>query len=82
MPPLFEHAILGIRLNALDDEPPIVVEAAIVRSSLGSRAELEFLRMAKQEDERLSQFILSLWIEGTQIARSSGRWKSQSLSTP
>ena len=82
MPPLLEHTILGIRLNALDDDPPIVVEAAIVRSSVGSRAELEFLRMAKQEDERLSQFILSLWIEGTQIARSSGRWKSQSLPTP
>ena len=82
MPPLLEHTILGIRLNALDDDPPIVVEAAIVRSSLGLRAELEFLRVTKQEEERLSQFILSLWIEGTQIARSSGRWKSQSLPTP
>jgi len=73
MPPLLEHAILGIRLNALDDNPPIVVEAAIVRSSLGSRAELEFLRVAKAEEERLNQFILNLWIDGTQIARSSGR---------
>jgi c-di-GMP-binding flagellar brake protein YcgR len=79
MPPLLEHAILGIRLNALDDNPPLVVEAAIVRSSLGSRAELEFLRVAPKEEERLNEFILSLWIEGTQIARSSGRWKTSPL---
>jgi hypothetical protein len=73
MPPLLEGAILGIRLHALDDNPPIVVEAAIVRSSLGSRVEVEFLRVAKQEAERLNQFLLNLWIDGTQIARSSGR---------
>lgn len=79
MLPLLEQTILGIRLNALDDNPPIVVEAAIVRSSVGSRAELEFLRVAKQEEERLNEFILSLWIEGTQIARSSGRWKTSPL---
>ena len=82
LPSLPEGAILGIRLHALDDEPPIAVEAAIVRSSLGAQADLEFVRVAKQEKERLSQYILNLWIEGTQIARSSGRWKPQPHGTP
>ncbi len=75
-------AIIGIRLHALDDDPPIAVEAAIVRSSLGSRVELEFLRVAPKEKERLNEFILSLWIEGTQMARSSGRWKTSPLPGP
>ncbi len=76
--PLPEGAILGFRLNALDDEPPIAVEAAIVRSTLGSYAELEFLRLAPKEEEHLNEFILSLWIEGTQVIRS-GRWKKEPL---
>lgn len=80
--PLLEGAVLGIRLDALDDEPPIAVEAALVRSALGARAEVEFLRLAPKEEERLNRFVTSLWMEGTQIARSSGRWKSDPLRTP
>jgi len=79
--PLLEGAMLGIRLFALDDEPPIAVEAAIVRSALGARVEVEFLRLAKQEEERLNRFVTSLWIEGTQIARGSGRLKTEPLRT-
>jgi hypothetical protein len=78
--PLLEGAVLGVRLNALDDELPIAVEAAIVRSALGARAELEFLRLAPKEEEHLNEFILSLWIEGTQVIRS-GRWKTEPLRT-
>ena len=79
--PLLEGAVLGIRLDALDDEPPIAVEAAIVRSAVGARAEVEFLRLAKKEEERLNRFVTSLWIEGTQIARGSGRLKTEPLRT-
>jgi c-di-GMP-binding flagellar brake protein YcgR len=79
--PLLEGAVISIHLDALDDGPPITVEAAIVRSALGARAEVEFLRLAKKEEERLNRFVTSLWIEGTQIARSSGRWKTESLRT-
>lgn len=79
--PLLESAVIGIHLDALDDEPPITVEAAIVRSALGARAEVEFLRLAKKEEERLNRFVTNLWIEGTQIARSSGRWKTEPLRT-
>lgn len=73
-----EGTVLAIHLDALDDEPPIVVEAAVVRSALKTQAVLEFLRLAKREEERLNRFVTSLWIEGTSTARSSGRWKPES----
>jgi hypothetical protein len=76
---LLEGTLLGVHLDALDDEPPIVVEAAIVRAAVGGRTELEFLKLAPQEEDRLNRFVTSLWMEGTQIARSSGRWKTESL---
>jgi len=79
--PLLEGTLVGVLLDALDDEPPIIVEAAIVRSALGARAEVEFLRLAPQEAVRLNRFVTSLWMEGTQIARSSGRWRVESLGT-
>jgi hypothetical protein len=77
--PLLEGTLLTIHLDALDDQPPIVVEAAIVRTALKTRAEFEFLRLAKAEEERLNRFVTNLWIEGTQMARSSGRWKTEPL---
>jgi c-di-GMP-binding flagellar brake protein YcgR len=66
---LREGTLLGIHLNAFDSEPPIVVDAAVVRAANGTRLGVEFLRIADKEKERLSQYILSLWMEGTQIAR-------------
>lgn len=38
-------------------------------SAQEARLRLEFLRMAQKEKERLSQFILNLWLGGTQMAR-------------
>ena len=76
---LLEGTMLGIRLDAFDDEPPIIVEAAIVRSALGTRVEVEFLRLANDEEGRLNRFVTSLWLEGTQTARSGGRWKPESI---
>ncbi len=75
--PLLEGTVVTIHLDALDDEPPIIVEAAIVRSAIKTRADVEFLRLAKKEQDRLNRFVTSLWIEGTQMARSSGRWKTE-----
>lgn len=75
--PLLEGTLVAIHLDALDDQPPIIVEAAIVRSAIKTRADVEFLRLAKKEEERLNRFVTSLWIEGTQMARSSGRWKTE-----
>jgi c-di-GMP-binding flagellar brake protein YcgR len=64
-----EGALLSLRLDAFDSEPPIVVDAAVVRIANGTRLGVEFLRIADKEKERLSQYILSLWMEGTQVAR-------------
>ena len=80
-PLLRQGTLLGVHLDAFDREPPIVVDAAVVRTVHGTRLGLEFLRMNEKEKERLSQFILNLWIEGTQIARSGGREKTQPLRT-
>ncbi len=74
-PLLREGALLSVHLDAFDSEPPIVVETAVVRAVHGTHLGLEFLRMNEQEKERLSQYILSLWLEGTQIARK-GRMES------
>ena len=77
--PLLEGTLLAIHLDALDDEPPIVIDTAIVRTALKTRAEFEFLRLAKKEEDRLNRFVTNLWMEGTQMARSSGRWKTEPL---
>jgi len=66
---LQKGTLLSLQLDALDSEPFITVESTIVRSEQEARLRLEFLRMAPKEKERLSQFILSLWLEGTQAAR-------------
>jgi c-di-GMP-binding flagellar brake protein YcgR len=75
-PRLREGTVLNIHLDAFDSEPPIVVDAAVVRAVHEAHLGLEFLRMNEQEKERLSQFILSLWLAGTQEARK-GTWPSQ-----
>lgn len=72
-PLLREGTLLRVRLDAFDSEPPIVVETAVMRGVHGTRLGLEFLRMHEQEKERLSQYILSLWLEGTQMARMGTR---------
>jgi c-di-GMP-binding flagellar brake protein YcgR len=68
-PPLREGTLLTVHLDAFDSEPPIVVDAAVVRTVQGTRVGLEFLRMNEKEKERLSHYILDLWLQGTQVAR-------------
>jgi c-di-GMP-binding flagellar brake protein YcgR len=68
-PQIHEGALLNLRLKAFDNEPPIVVDAAVVRVANGTRLGVEFLRIANEEKERLSRYILSLWMDGTQVAR-------------
>jgi len=65
--------VLKLRMDAFDLEPPLVVEAAVVRSSGGTRHNVEFLQIAEDEKHRLSQYILTLWLEGTQVARKGVR---------
>ena len=71
--PLQRGTLLGVQMDAFDTEPPIVVETAIVRSSGGMRHNVEFLRIAEDEKHRLSQYILTLWLEGTVRARKGVR---------
>lgn len=70
--------LLGLQLDAYDREPHLTVEAAVVRSVQGTRVGVEFLRLspAQKEEERLRQYILNLWLEGTQEARK-GTWEDQ-----
>ena len=74
--PLQKGALLRFQLDALDNEPCITVETTIVRSAKEAPLRLEFLRMAPKEKERLSQFILNLWLGGTQAARK-GTWQDK-----
>jgi c-di-GMP-binding flagellar brake protein YcgR len=68
--PLHEGAVLSLQLDAFDNEPRITVETAVVRSVKGTRVGVEFLRLTPQkEEERLRQYILDLWVVGTQEAR-------------
>lgn len=66
---LLKDTLLSLQLDALDNEPFITVETTIVRSTQEARLRLEFLQMAQKEKARLSQFILNLWLVGTQEAR-------------
>ena len=65
--------VLKLLMDAFDLEPPLVVEAAVVRSAGGTRHNVEFLRIAEDEKQRLSQYILTLWLEGTVRARKGVR---------
>ena len=68
--PLHEGSVLGLQLDAYDSEPRLTVETAVVRSVQGTRVGVEFLRLTPQkEEERLRQYILDLWVVGTQEAR-------------
>lgn len=69
--PLHKGDLLSVKLDALDDEPNVMIEAAIVRSVQGVHLGVEFLRLTKHEEVRLSKFMQNLWLEGTQIARRS-----------
>lgn len=72
--PLHEGSVLSLQLDAFDHEPRITVETAVVRSIHGTRVGVEFLRLTptQKEEERLRQYILHLWVSGTQEARKGG----------
>lgn len=69
-----DNTVFSLHLDAFDLEPPIVIEAAIVRAVKGTRIGLEFLRFASGQEQRLSEYLLTLWLEGTQMARK-GTWQ-------
>jgi hypothetical protein len=53
-------SFLRLRLDVAQDEPPITIEVAVVRSTVNNRAGLEFLSIGDDEDERLRRIIESL----------------------
>ncbi len=55
-----EGALLQMQLQISPNTPAIPVEAAVVRSVRSRFAGLEFLRLAPQAQERLSQFMYEL----------------------
>ncbi len=66
-------SLLRLKIDAIDQQPPITVERAIVRSvrisqNRGNGIGVEFLRFDSDEN-RLSEYMLALWMDGTQIAR-------------
>ena len=52
--------ILKLSLQVAPRRPPIMVEAAIVKSARPRALGLQFLRMAPAENERLRQFVFEL----------------------
>ncbi len=60
--------VLSIRLNALDDTPPIEVDKAVVRTVSEGRLGVEFLTLRDHEGARLRELMLTLWVEGMPTA--------------
>lgn len=67
---VFAGALLCVRLEIPGQEPEITVETAVVRTVLHQRnwVGLEFLRLASAEKDRLTQFVLSLWMARQQTS--------------
>ncbi len=55
-------ALLQLHLRIADQEPPVTVEAAAVRSVRAKFVGVQFLRVRPEEKERLSQFVRELLI--------------------
>jgi len=60
---------LSIRLCTQDDQPPIEVSTAVIRTVSQGRLGVEFLTFRDHEEARLRQLMLTLWIEGEPAAR-------------
>lgn len=52
--------LLQVHLSFVDQEPPVMVEAAAVRMSRANVLGIEFLRLSSQERNRLAQYIREL----------------------
>ena len=63
---------LSIRLNVLDDKPPIEVDKAVVRTVSEGQLGMEFLALRDPEEARLRELMLALWVEGTKTGRGKG----------
>ena len=61
-----EGALLRLHVQVVDNAPPIEVDAAVVRSSHASSIGMEFLRVRREERDRLSRFVRSLLLEARQ----------------
>jgi c-di-GMP-binding flagellar brake protein YcgR len=55
-----EGALLQLHVQVVDNAPSIEVDAAVVRSSHAGFIGMEFLRVRREEKDRLSQFVRSL----------------------
>jgi hypothetical protein len=53
-------SFLRLRLHVAQEEPPITIDVAVVRSTVNHRAGLEFLSIGDQEDERLRRTVENL----------------------
>ena len=63
---------LSIRLNVLDDKPPIEVDKAVVRTVSEGQLGMEFLALRDPAEARLRELMLALWVEGTKTGRGKG----------
>ncbi len=57
--PAQEGACLRLRIEVAEHEPPVQVEGAVVKSVEGKRMGLEFIKIGKEEEERLRRTIES-----------------------
>jgi hypothetical protein len=67
--PYREGDVLSIWLQTPDDEPPIEVDAAVVRTVSQGRLGVEFVSLRDPEEARLRRLALTLWTESTLTAR-------------
>ncbi len=58
--PLLPGNSLRLQFQTMDQEPPIVIDVAIVRTVTGQRTGLEFVRIRPEEGARLRQLLLTL----------------------
>ncbi len=56
-----EGACLCLRFKVTEDEPPIEVAGAVVRSVKGEKMTLAFYKIRKEEEDRLRRLILILY---------------------
>ncbi len=61
-----EGALVQLQVQVAENAPSIAVDAAVVRSSRSGFIGMEFLRLRKDEMDRLSQFVRSLLIASRQ----------------
>jgi hypothetical protein len=54
------RTILSVRLYLSGNEPPLNVDAAIVRWSTGRKLGLEFIRLGADEHHRLKHYLAGL----------------------